>query len=157
MKEFTQNIVIGFDYKGRRIRQRIDAELIRKNKANHTWAFHFRSGPDGFTVFGDLDTDGNPRTSGTIDENGRCCRFFVQPVSPTDNDFIDDIDIEATDIPMHSATAYITVRLDFEYEEGQDLPELKQEFVSQLNYAFDAPADLKVRLTGTEICDIDDK
>ncbi len=153
MKEFNHNIVIEFDYQGRRIRQKIDAKDIKQHRKGRfwtNWTYSFTRDGVKFTVFGSIDKDGDFRTSGPVDAKGHCSVFFVM----TEMDTIDDIDIVAVDAHISRRSVYVTVRLDYECDDGMDGNESAQEVVSQADYEFRSPFCSPVIITGSEICEI---
>lgn len=157
MKEFSDNIIIGFDFKGRRIRQRIDAARVVVNADTRVWAFQFKRDQDQFIAFGSIDEDGDFRTSGPIDKKGTCSVFYVEVLSLTDDNIIDEIDVETVDVRMIPETAYITVRVDFEYEEDADLQEVRQEIANAIARGLPLPDGSAVRNVSTDVCGINEE
>ena len=155
MKEFNHNIVIEFDYKGRRIRQKINAKDIKQRREGRVWTnwtYSFTRDGIKFTVFGSIDEDGDFRTSGPVDAKGHCAVFFVM----TGVETIDDVNIVAVDEGISRRSVYITVRLDYDCDENMDESESAEEVVSQVDYTFSSPIGCPAVITGTEICGINE-
>ncbi|MBR2093835.1 MAG: hypothetical protein IJ904_07370, partial [Candidatus Methanomethylophilaceae archaeon] len=80
MKEFKHNLVIEFTHNGERIRHRIDVKNItcrRKKRVWYSWDYSFMHKGVKYTVYGSIDSDGDIRTDGAIDEYGHMARFYV--------------------------------------------------------------------------------
>ena len=156
MKEFKHNIVIEFDYNGKRIRQRIEAKDIKQHRVGRiwtNWTCDFTQDGIKFTVYGSIDEDGDFRTSGSIDTKGHCSAFYVMAGRHS----IDDIDIVAVDENICSRCVYITVRLDYDCDESLNEMETAQEVVSEANYIFRSPHGSELVITGSEICGINEE
>ena len=155
MKEFKHNLVIEFTHNGERIRHRIDVKNItcrRKRRIWYSWDHSFMHKGVKYTVYGSIDSDGDPRTDGPINDYGIMAFFYVQ----TGHEHIDDVDVVATDEGIERGSVYITVRLDFEYDAKESKEAAAQELVSEVDYEFQSDDRSLPCVVATEICGIND-
>lgn len=154
MKEFNKNFVIEFRHEGKTLRERIDLDAVKRYPEVNYWTYEFWKEKTRFRVMGSLDADGDVRTSGTIDREGHAAAFWMQTSTPMqENVTIENVDIVETDVPAKlSGTMYVSVRIDFEYDDGQDEGQVRQDIMSDSDYGFKAPEGVPFAITDTTIC-----
>ena len=148
MKEFENNIIISFEYQGKTIRQRVDADKIKPSGGS--WYFRFWRDGILFVLKGSTDKDGNYRTSGEVDRNGRLSQFYIDTYY--DGIRIDDIDIVATDVPMNRGAMYASFRIDYAFEDGSDEGQIRRDILNESSFGATVGSHLPFTIEDFQIC-----
>ena len=96
--EFVNYIKIGFVFNGKRYTHEVKKSELDREQDPDTWFAYFDEDGYHFEVWGGLDDEGEPATSGSR-EDGTCIQFAVNCYEVVDGyseliEQVDDVDVE---------------------------------------------------------------